>query len=81
MPTVNELLDKTKNELQYLESDKMFLVRNLFKGYEWNRISRSYRLLLGTLFPNTIKMVDIGVAAIEKTSLGQQRYERQVEGK
>lgn len=63
MPTVNELLDKAKNELQYLESDEIFLVRDLFKGYEWNRISRSDRLLLGTLFLNYVKTEDIGVAA------------------
>lgn len=74
MPTVNELLDKARNELQYLESDEIFLLRDLFKGYEWNRISRSNRLLLGTLFLNYVKTEDIGVTAIEKTSSGQQRY-------
>lgn len=51
-----------------------FLLRDLFKGYEWNRISRSDRLLLGTLFLDFIKTVDIGVVPIEKTSSGQQRY-------
>lgn len=78
MPTVNELLDRAKDELKYLEGNEIFLVRDLFKGYEWNRISRSDRLLLGTLFLNAVKTGDIGVAAIEKTSSGQQRYERQV---
>ena len=48
--------------------------RDLFKGYEWNRISRSDRLLLGTLFLNYIKTADIRVVPIEKTSSGQQRY-------
>ncbi|HAX73060.1 MAG TPA: hypothetical protein DCY20_06000 [Firmicutes bacterium] len=47
MPTVNELLDKAKAELTYLMQGEVFLVRDLFKGYEWNRISRSDRLLLG----------------------------------
>lgn len=72
--SVNELLDVAKNELINLKSGEIFLVRDLFKGYEWNRISRSDRLLLGTLFLNHIKSDDIGVVPIEKTLPGQQRY-------
>ena len=74
MLTVNELLDVAKVELTYLLPGEVFLLRDLFKGYEWNRISRSNRLLLGTLFLNFIKTDDIGVVPIEKTSSGQQRY-------
>lgn len=72
--TVNELLDIAKSELINLKTGEIFLVRDLFKGYEWNRISRSNRLLLGTLFLNYIKSDDISVVPIEKTSSGQQRY-------
>jgi hypothetical protein len=67
MPNVNELLDKAKGELSNLLSGEVFLLRDPFKGYEWNRISRSDRLLLGTLFLNYIKTDDIGVVPIEKT--------------
>jgi len=74
VPTVNELLDRAKNEIQYLQGDEIFLVRDLFKGYEWNRISRSDRLPLSTLFLNSVKTEVIGVVAIEKTSSGQQKY-------
>ncbi len=70
----NELLEIAKGELKNLNSEEVFLVRDLFKGYEWNRISRSNRLLLGTLFLNFIKSDDIGIVPIEKTSSGQQRY-------
>ena len=76
MSTVNELLDMAKRELTNLKSGEIFLVRDLFKGYEWNRISRSGRLLLGTLFLNYIKNDDLGVVPIEKTSSGQQRYRK-----
>lgn len=76
LSTVNELLDMTKRELANLKSGEIFLVRDLFKGYEWNRISRSDRLLLGTLFLNYIKTDGIGVDPIEKTSSGQQRYRK-----
>lgn len=74
MLNANELLEIAKGELKNLNSEEVFLVRDLFKGYEWNRISRSNRLLLGTLFLNFIKSDDIGIVPIEKTSSGQQRY-------
>jgi len=73
----NELLEIAKEELKNLNSEEIFLVRDLFKGYEWNRLSRSSRLLLGTLFINYIKSTDIGIVPIEKTSSGQQRYKKE----
>jgi len=72
--TVNELLEVAKNELVNVKPNEIFLVRDLFKGYEWNRISRSDRLLLGTLFLNFIRNADTDVDIIEKTSSGQQKY-------
>lgn len=78
MQSVNELLDTTKSELLNIKTNEIFLLRDLFKGYEWNRISRSDRLLLGTLFLNYIKSSETGVVPIEKTSSGQQRYRMEV---
>lgn len=77
MLNANELLEIAKEELKNLNSEEIFLVRDLFKGYEWNRIFRSNRLLLGTLFINYIKSADIGIVPIEKTSSGQQRYKKE----
>lgn len=54
MATANDLLDRAIEETKYLHTNEIFLVRDLFKGYEWNRISRSDRLLLGTLFLNYV---------------------------
>lgn len=78
MPNVNELLEIAKAEVKKLKTDEIFLLRDLFKGYEWNRISRSDRLLLGILFLNYIKSNDISVVSIEKTSSGQQKYKKKV---
>ena len=50
MPAANELLERALNETANLKSGEVFLIKYLFLGYEWNRISRSDRLLLGTLF-------------------------------
>lgn len=68
--SVNELLDVAKNELINLKVGEVFLVGDFFKGYEWNRILSSDRLLLGTLFLNYIKNNDMGVVPIEKISSG-----------
>ncbi len=74
MSDVNNLLENAVMETKNVLPGEEFLLRDLFKGYEWNRISRSDRLLLGTLFLNYVKTDDNGVVPIEKTSSGQQRY-------
>lgn len=70
MPTVNELLGIAKAVLANLLPREVFMVRDLFKEYKWNRISRSDRLLLGTLFLNYIKTDDIVVVPIERHHRG-----------
>lgn len=74
MPNVTELLETAIYEISNVNPGEIFLLRDLFKGYEWNRISRSDRLLLGTLFLNYINTANNEVTPIEKTSSGQQRY-------
>ena len=77
MKDVNELLEEAIEEIGKLNKGEIFLVKELFKGYMWNRIPRSDRLLLGTLFLNQVNKMDgKAVKAIEKTSSNQQRYER-----
>ena len=56
---INDLLNMAINETTKLNNGEFFLLRDLFKGYEWNRISRSNRLLLGTLFLNKINSENI----------------------
>ena len=68
------LLERALNEIPNLNSKEKFLVKDLFKGYEWNRISRSDRLLLGTLFLNYVHTSGTRLKPIEKTSSGQQKY-------
>ncbi|NLI93744.1 MAG: single-stranded DNA-binding protein [Peptococcaceae bacterium] len=79
MPDVNDLLNNAIKETENLNQGEVFLVRDLFKGYEWNRISRSQRLLLGTLFLNYVNTSKDFIQAIEKTSSGQQKYRVKIE--
>ena len=74
MSDVNYLLEKAVLETENISNGEKFLIKDLFKGYEWNRISRSDRLLLGTLFLNYINSSEKTIIAIEKTSSGQQQY-------
>ena len=74
MVTANDLLTQAIEETKNLHANEVFLVRDLFKGYEWNRISRSDRLLLGTLFLNYVNTSGTNLNPIEKTSSGQQKY-------
>jgi len=59
-----------------LNKGEVFLVKDLFKGYVWNRIPRKDRLLLGTLFLNYANKMEGNIKAIEKTSSNQQRYQQ-----
>ena len=66
---VNELLEIAKKEVENLKTDEIFLVKELFKGYEWNRIDRKTRLLLGILFLNWVRTTNEDkIKIIEKTS-------------
>lgn len=76
MSAVNKLLDEAINETEKLNKSEVFLLKDLFKGYVWNRIPRRDRLLLGTLFLNLVNQMDGELKAIEKTSSNKQRYKK-----
>jgi hypothetical protein len=80
MSDVNVLLEEAVSETENLNDGEVFLVKDLFKGYVWNRIPRKDRLLLGTLFLNWVNKTDGNLKAIEKTSSNQQRYEKSTSG-
>ncbi len=80
MASVNELLEIALSEISNVRPSEIFLLRGLFKGYECIRISRSDRLLLGTLFLNYVNTVNNEVTPTEKTSSGQQRYTKSLIG-
>ena len=77
MNDVNQLLKKTLSETKKLREGENFLVRDLFISYEWNRIARGDRLLLGSMFFSYVSAnPKYGVKAIEKGVSGQQRYQK-----
>lgn len=75
MSDMNTLLKMAIDETAELSGGEIFLLCDLFKRYEWNRISRSSQLLLGTLFLDKISNESLGMKASVRTSSGQQKYQ------
>lgn len=73
--TSQEMLDYAIEEMANLNTGERFVVKDLFKGYVWNRQKRAERLTLGTLFKNYAKRNDALVRIVEKSRAGQQEYE------
>lgn len=77
MSISKQLLDQAFNELVNLNPGEVFLVKDLFKGYQWKRYSISNRITLGSLFfhhANTTHS-DI-IKPLEKTKQKQQIYQK-----
>lgn len=74
MLNVTLLLEYAIEESKKIQYNEKFLLKDLFKGYEWNRIPKKDRLLLGTLFLNYVNQQGMNIEPIEKTSSNQQRY-------
>jgi hypothetical protein len=74
---MNPLLTAAIKELSNLTTGEVFLVKDLFKGYEWKRLDISTRLTLGILFLNEIRNnASLGITLLDKTSSNQQKYKK-----
>jgi len=74
MGDMNSLLQTAIDETKHVREGEIFLVKDLFKGYEWNRIAKRDRLMLGSLFLSYIGTNDCKVTVADKGASGQQRY-------
>lgn len=63
-------------EIDFLNEQEEFLVKDLFKGYEWNRLKSGERRTLGFLFLNEVKTgcLNDKVKIGRKNSSNQQLY-------
>lgn len=74
---LSELYQIAVSTLDDLEEEEKFIVKDLFRGFEWARISRPYRTKLGSLFllyakgdgRNTVEILG-------KTPQNQQIYQK-----
>lgn len=72
--TAQKMLDQAIIELGNLNDGDEFIVKDLFKGYMWNKQDRSERLLLGILFLNYVRQNPEKIKVLEKNVSGQQDY-------
>lgn len=70
-----KLIKKAWQETKNLKEGEVFLLKDLFKGYKWNRIETETRSSLGRLFLEKVHKKN-SVEAIEKTSSHQQQYRK-----
>lgn len=73
---VLDCLQTAIQEIPYLQMGEKFLVKDLFKGYEWNRLAIGDRRILGSLFLNEVKNGKLKniVNLSKKSSANQQIY-------
>ena len=77
MQDLKTLLETALNETKNLKEGESFLVKDLFKGYLWNRIPRGDRLLLGSMFLSYVgSSKDYHISVADKGASGQQRYKK-----
>lgn len=76
--TANDLLKNAVAEVGNLQSGEIFIVRDLFKGYAWNREEKNDRMKVGILFLNeaTSGVLANVVEVIEKSTANQQKYKK-----
>lgn len=73
---VSNAFDYAQIEIENLQSKEEFLLKDLFKGYEWNRIKKSDRLKLGTMFLNFVENNTDKITILSKTKSGQKVYKK-----
>lgn len=80
--SLNELFDIARDTTKYVEFGEVYVVKDLFRGFEWNRISRGNRTKLGSMYfsyANNEGSNDI--TPLGKTPQNQQQYKKNKGGK
>jgi len=75
---MNLLLNFAIAQLDNINSGEKFLVKDLFLGYEWNRLSTQVRNTLGILFLNQAREdPSLSITILAKGASNHQKYEKQ----
>lgn len=74
---LQDLFNIAVSTLQELNTGETFIVKDLFRGFEWKRIQKSDRTKLGSLFLTYSKgQGNSLIEAIGKTPQNQQIYQK-----
>ncbi|MEW8980843.1 MAG: DUF1413 domain-containing protein [Bacillus anthracis] len=73
--SLEELFTIAKNTIKELDQGEEFIVKDLFRGFEWGRITKGNRTKLGSMFFNFSQHEGKGeILGIGKTPQNQQKY-------
>ena len=74
---MNEYLAQAISEVNNLNEGEEFLVRDLFKGYTWNRRTVGTKLSLDKLFLNEVTTnIDLRISVLGKNSFHQPIFKK-----
>ena len=75
--SLKELMQISKDTVNGLHEGEEFIVKDLFRGIDWNRIDKGNRTKLGSMFLNYSKNGnELIIVGIGKTFLNQQKYKK-----
>lgn len=64
---MNKLLEHCIKEIEHVYEDEIFTIKDLFKGYKWNRLSKGEKRNIGYIFKNYIYLnKDLNIVHITK---------------
>ena len=72
---LDHLMKEAEKEIKELKTNEEFVLKDLFKGYEWNRIPVKERTSLGALFSEYSATKHSHVQIVEGTA-GQTKYKK-----
>lgn len=73
--SLEELTEIVKATTKEVEHGEKFIVKDLFRGFEWNRISKSDHTKFGSMSLNFAKNEDNKIIKVtKKTPQNQQQY-------
>ena len=75
--SLEELFEIVKNTLPEVEQGEEFIVKDLFRGFEWNRIAKGNRTKLGSMVFNFANHQGSNIIdPLGKTPQNQQKYKK-----
>ena len=73
---LEELFVIAKDTVNEVKQGEQFIVKELFRGFEWNRIAKGDRTKLGGMFFSYVKNEATNIKSLDKTAQNQQKYEK-----
>lgn len=75
--TLNELFELAKESTNDVSSEEVYIVKDLFRGFEWNRIAKGNRTKLGAMyFAYAQNEGEEDITPLGKTPQNQQQYRK-----